>query len=89
MTAIAPSCTICVHVGEIAVRMISAPNSNSRLRSSQTPKRAQTALRRPSRGGLKHHPHSLNSTDRDENNRQCFDHQGEISRPMLELFFLI
>src|SRR4029450_11549087 len=29
-------------------------------------------------------PHSLNSTDRDENHRQCFDHQGEISRPMLD-----
>ena len=39
-----------VHVGEIAVRMMSAPSSNSRPRRSQTPKRTQTVFRRFSRG---------------------------------------
>jgi hypothetical protein len=46
MVAIDANCPISVQLGEIAVRMISAANSNSRPSSSHTPNRLQTSLRR-------------------------------------------
>jgi anti-anti-sigma factor len=46
------SCPISFHVGAIAVRTISAANSNSRPSNNHTPKRIQTFLRSPILGRI-------------------------------------
>jgi hypothetical protein len=46
MAPMAASCPMSVQVGEVAVRTMSAPSSNSGPKSNQTPKRNQTSLRR-------------------------------------------
>src|SRR5262245_58712905 len=48
MTAMAPSCPMSFHVGEMTLLMMSAASSNSSPRSSHIPKRRQRAFRSPS-----------------------------------------